>query len=119
MRTFAIGIGFAAAVAAGCASGGGAGLPDPNAVTFCIENSAVGYGNIVAYVGTARFTVYPNEQVCKDVRPAGADLAIRGGSTSGGAMGPLRFSFRLPSSPGCWHWRVSSAAALDVVPCDE
>jgi hypothetical protein len=106
-------------VLAACASSGGSAAYDPNAVTLCIENTTVGYGNVVAYASTVRFTVYPGEQVCRQVRPTGGGLPIRASTSGGGMTGPLRFSFTLPGSSACWHWRVSSARGLDVVSCDE
>lgn len=92
---------------------------DPDAVRMCIENTTVGYGNVVAYASSVRFTVYPGEEVCKQVNPSGAGLPIRAATTSGGAMGPLRFRFNLPAGTYCWHWRVSTSQALDIVSCDQ
>ena len=102
---------------AACASRGAGGY-DPNAVRMCVENNTVGYGNVVAYANSVRFTVYPGEEVCKQVSVPGPGLTIRGGTTSGGGAGPLRFGFTLPASSTCWHWRVSSAPTIDVVSCD-
>ena len=102
---------------AACASRGAGGY-DPNAVRMCVENNTVGYGNVVAYANSVRFTVYPGEEVCKQVSVPGPGLTIRGQTSSGGAAGPLRFGFTLPSGTNCWHWRVSSAPTIDVVSCD-
>lgn len=107
-----------AAVLAACSGSRQGPSYDPNAVTLCIENEAAGYGNVVAYVSGTRFSVYPGEQVCRDVHGAGG-LSVRASTTSGGSMGPLRFAFQLPSSYSCWHWRVSSSSAVDVVPCEQ
>lgn len=117
MRTVILSVSAAAVVA--CSSSRPPEGFDPNAVTLCIENAAVGYGNVVAYVGSMRFNVYPGEETCKDIRGVGADLPIRATTTGGGSLGPLRFAFRLPASSGCWYWRVSTSAALDVMPCDD
>lgn len=117
MRKFMFGVVLLAV--AGCASSGGADAYDPNAVRMCIENTAVGYGNVIAYVSSVRYTVYPGEEVCKNVRSAGAGLSVRAATSSGGAAGPLRFSFALPGGTYCWHWRVSSGRALDIVSCDQ
>jgi hypothetical protein len=103
---------------AACASSGQAGY-DPNAVRMCIENTTVGYGNVVAMVGSTRFTVYPGEEVCREVRGAVGGLSIRAGTTGGGATGPLRYAFTLPGGTSCWHWRVTSARTLDIVSCDQ
>ena len=103
----------------GCASSRGADAYDPNAVRVCIENTAVGYGNVIAYVSSVRFTVYPGEEECKNVRSAGAGLSVRAATSSGGGAGPLRFSFALPGGTYCWHWRVSNSRALDIVSCDQ
>ena len=91
---------------------------DPNAVRMCIENETVGYGNVVAQVETTRFTVYPGEEVCRNVLGTAGGLSIRAQTTAGGSRGPLRFSFVLPGGTYCWHWRVSSAQVLDIVSCD-
>ena len=107
------------AVLAGCASSRGPDGPRPGEVTLCIENAAVGYGNLVAYAGSARFNVYAGEEVCKNVMAAGPGLSVRAASTGGGAAGPLRFQFQLPSLANCWYWRVSTANVLDLTPCEE
>src|SRR5690606_14593713 len=101
--------------AAGCSRGGAPGAYDPNAVRFCIENTTVGYGNVVAVVGSTRFTIYPGEEVCRNVHATAGGLAIRASTTGGGMTGPLRYSFTLPGGVYCWHWRVSSAPTLDIV----
>ena len=90
---------------------------DPNAVTLCVQNSSIGYGNIVVYAGTTRFTVYPSEEVCRDVRATGPGLSVRAGSTGGTSTGPLRFAFQLPLSADCWHWRIGNSPVLDIVEC--
>jgi|SRR5690606_2210529 len=100
-----------------CASGGRRGY-DPNAVRMCIQNETVGYGNVVAYVNTMRFTVAPGEEECRNVSGSAAGLTIRASTTAGGMGGPLRFAFSLPGGTYCWHWRVTSARTLDVVSCD-
>ena len=92
---------------------------DPNAVRMCIENETVGYGNVVAQVQTVRFTVYPGEEVCRNVLGTAGGLTIRAQTTAGGSRGPMRFSFVLPGGTYCWHWRVTSAQVLDVVSCDQ
>ena len=66
-----------------CASGGRRGY-DPNAVRMCIQNETVGYGNVVAYVNTMRFTVAPGEEECRNVSGSAAGLTIRASTTAGG-----------------------------------
>lgn len=92
---------------------------DPNAVRMCIENATVGYGNVAAYVESVRFTVYPGEEVCKNVRGGATGLRIRASTSAGGSTGPMRYSFSLPGGTYCWHWRISSARGLDIVSCDQ
>lgn len=105
-------------VAAAC-GGRQPGAYDPNAVRFCIENTTVGYGNVVAMVASTRFTVYPGEEVCRNVNAAAGGLSIRASTSAGGMSGPLRYSFTLPGGVHCWHWRVNTAPTLDVVSCDQ
>ena len=109
---------LAALAIAGCGGPGAGGGYDPNAVVLCIQNDAAGYGNVVAYASSVRYTVYPGEEQCRDVRLAGSGIPIRATTTGGGAAGPLRFNFQLPPGTYCWHWRVTSSYAIDVVSCD-
>lgn len=115
MRTLALGL--LLLLLAACGSARQAGY-DPNAVRMCVENTTVGYGNVVAMIGSTRFTVYPGEEVCRNVHAAAGNLSVRAATTSGGATGRLRYAFTLPGGSSCWHWRVSSAPTLDVVSCD-
>lgn len=103
-----------------CAACGGraASAYDPNAVRMCIENASVGYGNVVAYVNSVRFTVFPGEEVCRPVRAAASGLSVRASTTGGGSTGPLRYSFNLPGGVYCWHWRVTNTRGVDIVDCD-
>ena len=117
MRPYILAFGLVSVVA--CARSAAPGAYDPNAVRMCIENTTVGYGNVVAMVASTRFTVYPGEEVCRNVRMVAGGLPIRATTTSGGAIGPLRYSFTLPGGTYCWHWRVSSAPTLDIVSCDQ
>lgn len=110
-------VGFLLVLATACASRAPAAY-DPNAVRMCIENTTVGYGNVVAYVNSVRYTVYPGEEVCRAVSATIGGLSVRAETTAGGAMGPLRFAFSLPGGTYCWHWRVTSGRTLDVVSCD-
>jgi hypothetical protein len=106
-------------LAAACGPGRAPGAYDPNAIRVCIENITVGYGDLVAMVGTTRFRVSPSDEVCRNVRATAGGLPIRAQTTSGGGTGPLRYAFTLPGGTYCWHWRVSSAPTLDVVSCDQ
>jgi hypothetical protein len=102
--------------------GGNTSANDPNALTLCVENGAVGYGNVVARAELTRFDVLPGQTVCKRINPAAARLTLTARTTSGGAAGPLAWSIPLPSTaPGCWRWRLGSSAAsgLDLTPCPE
>lgn len=102
---------------AACASRGAA-TYDADAVRMCIENVTAGYGNVVAYVNSTRFTVFPGEEVCRPVRGSPRGLSIRATTTGGGSTGPLRYAFNLPGGVYCWHWRVNNTRALDIVDCD-
>lgn len=108
---------LALAVPIGCSTSRGGRAYDPNAVTLCVENNSIGYGNLIVFAGSTRFTVYPNDQTCRDVRAIGPGLEVRAASTGATAMGPLRFAFQLPGSASCWHWRVTSSQVLDIVEC--
>lgn len=109
---------IALALLAACSSRGQGG-PALGDITLCIDNAAVGYGNFVAYAGSTRFTVYPGEEVCKEVRATGPNVSVRAASSGGGITGPLRFAFQIPSLSDCWYWRVSTSAVLDLTPCDD
>lgn len=102
------------AACAGAQSGGGT----SNALTLCIENATAGYGNVVARVESARFEVLPGRTLCRELNPASATPRLTAVTTSGGAAGPLRFATMLPSSGGCWHWRLSGHAEGALLPCD-
>lgn len=101
----------------GCASSGGPG-PAGYGMTLCIQNDAIGYGNLVARVGTTRFTVLPGDEECKDVNAVGGGIPVRAATTGGGAGRPLRFAFELPTTmTDCWFWRVSSSQMVEVEEC--
>lgn len=117
MRT--VMLGAALVWLAACASSRNVPGYDPLAVRMCVENTTVGYGNVVGYVGNVRFTVYSGEEVCKEVHLSGAGLPVRMATTGGGGTGPLRWGFTLPGDSRCWHWRVTSSRSLDIVSCDD
>lgn len=88
--------------------------------TVCIENAAAAVGTINASSGQTRWHVLPGQTECKVVGPLTPTIVLQAVSIGGGATGPARFATRVPSGPGCWHWKLTDISGPgNLLACEE
>lgn len=88
----------------------------PTESELCVANETIGYGNVVARVGTTRFDVQSGRTECKRINIAAGTL-VQATTTAGGAAGRLAFRARLPGSSGCWLWKLENSGLSSLFPC--
>lgn len=110
------------ALAACAPSRRGSAADSGDGILFCVQNAAVGYGNIVARAGMVRMDVLPGQEECRRVPNSGGRIALRAETSAGGAAGRLSYATTLqPGMNSCWRWRLTNqrASSGDLVPCDD
>lgn len=97
------------------------GAPSGDPLRVCVRNGADGYGNLVAHVGSTRYDVMPNEEVCKPILEGPSSIRLTAATIGGGSMGRLTYVTTLYSNGSrCWRWRLDTtqASQSNLVPCD-